>query len=481
MKNKILLFLLSILLVFIIGTFSIISQNQFLNSFEKKIPNNFKTFLKNTIFFIPSTIKNNQILSKKNTQLEFEKKKIYEIINSFNNLNSGKFIDRRSLVSDKGIKFISSSFFLPYVFNKGTDNIDLSINLSSSRKSSNILRHKDNVYIFFSSGKIINFQYKNYIQNNDKINFKEINSNLDDFSGPSEYYWSGIKDVILVENNIFVSYVSGIHECYNISILKADINDFIFEEFFQPSECIDQKNNLNFDGSPINGEFAGIQAGGKMIRYDDTNILLSIGDFRIRNLAQKKDSIFGKIISINLKNKNFNVVSMGHRNPQGMILQENTNEKYILSAEHGPKGGDEINLIKLNNANEIPNFGWPISSYGEHYDGKFRKDSPLYKSHSKYGFNEPIYYFKRSRLGVNQIIYSKKIIKNSSEKNYFVTSLNGKTIFIFENNLEEKNFKMIDKVYYGKRIRDIEIIDDIIIITDESYTPSINFLMIESD
>ena len=40
---------------------------------------------------------------------------------------------------------------------------------------------------------------------------------------------------------------------------------------------------------------------------------------------------------------------------------------------------------------------------------------------------------------------------------------------------------MIDKVYYGKRIRDIEIIDDIIIITDESYTPSINFLMIESD
>ena len=75
MKKKILLFLLSILLVFIIGTFSIISQNQFLNSFEKKIPNNFKTFLKNTIFFIPSTIKNNQILSKKNTQLEFEKKK----------------------------------------------------------------------------------------------------------------------------------------------------------------------------------------------------------------------------------------------------------------------------------------------------------------------------------------------------------------------------------------------------------------------
>ena len=38
----------------------------------------------------------------------------------------------------------------------------------------------------------------------------------------------------------------------------------------------------------------------------------------------------------------------------------------VLSTEHGPAGGDEINLIQQNST-KIPNYGWPISSYGEHY------------------------------------------------------------------------------------------------------------------
>ena len=58
---------------------------------------------------------------------------------------------------------------------------------------------------------------------------------------------------------------------------------------------------------------------------------------------------------------------MGHRNPQGLFFDIKNN--ILLETEHGPEGGDEINIIELNNA-EIPNFGWAISSYGEHYGGK---------------------------------------------------------------------------------------------------------------
>ena len=307
-------------------------------------------------------------------------------------------------------------------------------------------------------------------------------SNLENFIGRKEFYWSGIKDVILIDNNLYVSYINSVHECYNISILKAGINDFVFKEFFTPAECIDQKNNLNFDGSPIKGEFAGIQSGGKMIKFEKNKLILSVGDFRIRGLAQKKDSIFGKIISLDLNNKNVSTISMGHRNSQGMILQENEQkEKFIISTEHGPKGGDEINIIKTKLDDEIQNFGWPISSYGEHYDSKFREDSPLYKSHSEHGFIEPIYYFKKGGLGINQIIEETGILNSHEIKNYIVTSLSGKTIFIFEHDQANNKFEMVDEIYFGSRIRDIEIIDNVIVITDESDSPSVNFIYVSSN
>ena len=68
----------------------------------------------------------------------------------------------------------------------------------------------------------------------------------------------------------------------------------------------------------------------------------------------------------------------------------------IFSLEHGPQGGDEINVIKLDH-NTIQNFGWAISSYGEHYGGKNAPENknkyqkyPLHNSHSEYGFLEPL-------------------------------------------------------------------------------------------
>lgn len=57
------------------------------------------------------------------------------------------------------------------------------------------------------------------------------------------------------------------------------------------------------------------------------------------------------------------VYSYGHRNPQGMAYNPLTNE--IWENEHGPKGGDEVNIIKKG-----ANYGWPMVSYGINYDGK---------------------------------------------------------------------------------------------------------------
>ena len=80
--------------------------------------------------------------------------------------------------------------------------------------------------------------------------------------------------------------------------------------------------------------------------------------------AQNDESILGKILFVNSGNKDVAVISKGHRNPQGLAVQEDI----ILSTEHGPKGGDEINKIVFGS-----NYGWPISSYGKPYANEKKK------------------------------------------------------------------------------------------------------------
>ncbi len=64
------------------------------------------------------------------------------------------------------------------------------------------------------------------------------------------------------------------------------------------------------------------------------------------------------------------IYSYGHRNPQGLIF--NTITKELWETEHGPKGGDEINIIKKG-----ANYGWPIVSFGTNYDGVVISSNPL--------------------------------------------------------------------------------------------------------
>ena len=87
---------------------------------------------------------------------------------------------------------------------------------------------------------------------------------------------------------------------------------------------------------------------------------------------------------VNEPNAKKAIYSYGHRNPQGMILHPETNE--IWSHEHGPKGGDEINIIKSGK-----NYGWPVISYGVNYSGTKFTDLK-----EKEGMEQPIHYWDPS-------------------------------------------------------------------------------------
>jgi len=75
------------------------------------------------------------------------------------------------------------------------------------------------------------------------------------------------------------------------------------------------------------------------------------------------------------------IYSYGHRNPQGLAKHPQTGE--IWDNEHGPKGGDEINIVKAG-----ANFGWPVITYGVNYSGTIITDET-----EKEGMEQPIHYW----------------------------------------------------------------------------------------
>lgn len=78
------------------------------------------------------------------------------------------------------------------------------------------------------------------------------------------------------------------------------------------------------------------------------------------------------------------IYSFGHRNPQGTAINPLTGELWV--SEHGPRGGDELNLVEPG-----LNFGWPVISYGINYDG-----SILTKLTEKEGLEQPVLFWTPS-------------------------------------------------------------------------------------
>ncbi len=125
-----------------------------------------------------------------------------------------------------------------------------------------------------------------------------------------------------------------------------------------------------------------VHYGGRMLFLPDQTLLLTTGDgFNYREAAQDLSNQMGKVIRMTDSGQvppdnpyvgdadaDPFVYSYGHRNPQGLALD--AVDQTVWLHEHGPRGGDELNLIEPGN-----NYGWPVISYGLDYSGA--KVTPL--------------------------------------------------------------------------------------------------------
>ncbi|MEH6517488.1 MAG: PQQ-dependent sugar dehydrogenase [Halioglobus sp.] len=134
--------------------------------------------------------------------------------------------------------------------------------------------------------------------------------------------------------------------------------------------------------------------GGALVFDDQGYLYLTVGDRGRRDNAQDLGSHLGKIHRFNAdgsipRSNPFidqpearpEIYSWGHRNPQGLAIHPQTGD--IWAAEHGPQGGDEINLIRAG-----ANFGWPVITYGEEYGG-----GKIGEGTAKSTMEQPVHYY----------------------------------------------------------------------------------------
>lgn len=147
--------------------------------------------------------------------------------------------------------------------------------------------------------------------------------------------------------------------------------------------------------------------GSRLLFTDEGYLLVTIGDRGDRDLAQRLDNHAGKVIRLTWEggipdDNPFvgsagalpEIYSYGHRNPQGLVLHPITGQVWLH--EHGPRGGDEINLLAAG-----ANYGWPLLTYGREYHGPRIGAEP-----PQPGFVSPLHHWTPSIAPSGMAFYS---------------------------------------------------------------------------
>ena len=198
--------------------------------------------------------------------------------------------------------------------------------------------------------------------------------------------------------------------------------------------------------------------GGHLAAQGPDKIYLSVGDYEIVDpmVSQDVNSKMGKILEINLSNRKAKMVSLGHRNPEGLIV---TKSGTLLSVEHGPAGGDELNRIV-----EGANYGWPIVTLGTDYGSYGWHGTKSVGEHANY--QAPIFAWIPS-VAVSSLLQVQGFDQRW-DGDLLIASLKAQSLFRLR--FDGKNVLYSEPIWIGQRIRDIAQLQDgtIVLWTDDT-------------
>jgi len=250
---------------------------------------------------------------------------------------------------------------------------------------------------------------------------------------------------------IYLSYSDYSENKSHTSLIRAKLvnNSLVNSQIiFRPEEKFFTKRSLHF---------------GSRIIFDDKGfIFFCIGDRGDRDLAQNLDMPNGKIYRIRddgtvpidnpfyyTKGAIKSIWSYGHRNPQGLAIHPSTRQ--LWEAEHGPRGGDEVNIILRGH-----NYGWPVITYGKNYSGTI-----ISKLTHHEGMDQPVFHWTPS-IAVCGIAFYKGSQFPEWKNNLLATSLKYERLHRVE--LDGMNMVKDEIIFEAEsRVRDVEVGPDGII------------------
>ena len=209
--------------------------------------------------------------------------------------------------------------------------------------------------------------------------------------------------------------------------------------------------------------------GSRLVFARDGNLLVTLGERNSqRDKAQDLRTHLGKVVRITRDggvpaDNPFvgrgdalpEIWSYGHRNPQGATLHPETGELWIV--EHGPRGGDEINLPKAGR-----NYGWPVITYGREYSGP-----AIGEGTAKAGMEQPVHYWIPSIAPSGMTFHSGNGYP-AWKGQLFVGALAAQQLVRLE---VEPDGKVLaeERIAIGKRVRDVREGPDgaLYLLTDE--------------
>ena len=250
---------------------------------------------------------------------------------------------------------------------------------------------------------------------------------------------------------IYLSYSDYSENKSHTSLIRAKLvnNSLVNSQIiFRPEEKFFTKRSLHF---------------GSRIIFDDKGfIFFCIGDRGDRDLAQNLDMPNGKMYRIRddgtipidnpfyyTKGAIKSIWSYGHRNPQGLAIHPSTRQ--LWEAEHGPRGGDEVNIILRGH-----NYGWPVITYGKNYSGTIISKLTHYE-----GMDQPVFHWTPS-IAVCGIAFYDGSQFPEWKNNLLATSLKYERLHRVE--LDGMNMVKDEIIFEAEsRVRDVEVGPDGII------------------
>ena len=331
-----------------------------------------------------------------------------------------------NLFNDYNVKFIPETQYIDIKFDRKKINYK-----KKNRNSFYIDLYKDDLIVTTKNSNFYKINFNELKKEEKEIKFfkfeidKSFNNDRD------------LVDTLVLNDKIYITTKTQYNNGTKLEIYSAKIeNKLNFKILKSFDECI----SIGMNTSRLEN-FRFKEKDGILITTQDAD------SDRPGTKPQNDNSIFGKVLFLDIETKEFIIFSKGHRNAQGLFVRDDI----ILSTEHGPRGGDEINKIEYKK-----NYGWPVASYGKSYS---KENLKYLKSHKDNGFQEPLYAFVPS-IGISQLIILPDTFNSEWQTSALVTSLNGRSIYRVK--FEDKSFNKItyvEKIYIGERIRDIKYVD----------------------